>query len=72
MTATFLLSDAVNLAIGMIGLRRSGQRIGLLWVVTTKLYYPLASLSAYKALIELATRPFYWDKTTHGIFDDGT
>ncbi len=69
MTATFILSDAVNLAIGLIGLHRSGHGISLLWVVTTKLYYPLASLSAYKALIELATRPFYWDKTTHGLFD---
>ena len=27
--------------------------------------------AAYKGLAELATRPFYWDKTTHGLFDDG-
>jgi hypothetical protein len=29
-------------------------------------------LAAYKAAWELATRPFYWDKTTHGIFDQGS
>ena len=32
-------------------------------------YFPLASLAAYKALFEIATKPFFWDKTTHGIFD---
>ena len=25
--------------------------------------------SSDKGLFELATRPFYWDKTTHGLFD---
>lgn len=68
-SALFILSDLVNLAIGIAGLRRSGQPISLLWVPTIKLYYPLASLAGYKGLFELATRPFYWDKTTHGIFD---
>jgi cellulose synthase/poly-beta-1,6-N-acetylglucosamine synthase-like glycosyltransferase len=67
--ALFTLSEFANLAIGIIGLKRSGQRLSLLWVPTLKVYYPLASVSGYKALIELATRPFYWDKTTHGIFD---
>jgi cellulose synthase/poly-beta-1,6-N-acetylglucosamine synthase-like glycosyltransferase len=67
--ALFLASEAVNLAIGIIGLRRSGQSLSLLWVPTLKLYYPLASLAGYKALVELVTRPFYWDKTDHGLFD---
>lgn len=65
----FLASEAVNLAIGIIGLRRSGQPLSLLWVPTLKFYYPLASLAGYKALVELVTRPFYWDKTAHGLFD---
>jgi hypothetical protein len=56
----------------MLGLRRTRHGLSLLWVLTLKVYYPLASLAAYKGLMELATRPFYWDKTTHGIFDGGT
>ena len=67
--ALFALSEGTNLAIGVIGLHRSGQKLSWLWVPTLKLYYPLASVAGFKALIELATRPFYWDKTTHGIFD---
>jgi glycosyltransferase XagB len=69
MAAVFALSEAANLAIGIIGVRRTRHGLSPWWVPTMKLYYPLASLAAYKALFELASRPFYWDKTTHGIFD---
>ncbi len=69
MAATFALSELVNLTIGFIGTRRTRHGLSLWWVPTMKLYFPLASLAAYKALFELATRPFYWDKTTHGLFD---
>ncbi|HLQ19278.1 MAG TPA: glycosyltransferase [Tabrizicola sp.] len=65
----FFLSEAANILIGALGLGRTRHGLSLLWVLTLKVYYPLASLAAYKGLIELATRPFYWDKTTHGLFD---
>jgi cellulose synthase/poly-beta-1,6-N-acetylglucosamine synthase-like glycosyltransferase len=67
----FFLSEAANIVIGALGLGRTTHGLSLLWVLTLKVYYPLASLAAYKGLAELATRPFYWDKTTHGLFDDG-
>lgn len=66
---TFFLSEAANIVIGALGLGRTRHGLSLLWVLTLKVYYPLASLAAYKGLVELATRPFYWDKTTHGLFD---
>jgi len=69
MMAVFVLSEVTNLAIGIIGLRRSRHGLSLWWVATMWVYFPLASLAAYKALIEVATKPFFWDKTTHGIFD---
>lgn len=65
----FFLSEAANILIGAIGLGRTRHGLSPLWVLTLKVYYPLASLAAYKGLLELATRPFYWDKTTHGLFD---
>lgn len=34
---------------------------------TMPLYWPLASLAAYRALFELITRPHHWSKTTHGV-----
>ena len=71
MLAVFVLSELANLAIGVIGLGRTRHGLSPWWVPTMKLYFPLASIAAYKALVELVTRPFYWDKTTHGLFDHG-
>lgn len=65
----FFLSEAANILIGSLGLGRTAHGLSRMWVLTLKVYYPLASLAAYKGLFELATRPFYWDKTTHGLFD---
>ena len=71
MIAAFILSEAANLAVGIVGISRTRHRLSPLWVLTMKLYFPLATIAAYKALMELVKRPFYWDKTTHGLFDHG-
>jgi cellulose synthase/poly-beta-1,6-N-acetylglucosamine synthase-like glycosyltransferase len=34
---------------------------------TMPLYWPLASLAAYRALLELIFRPHHWAKTAHGV-----
>lgn len=65
----FLLAEALSITLGLVALRRSGHRLSPLWVPTLHLYHPLAALAAYKALAEMITRPFYWDKTRHGLFD---
>jgi cellulose synthase/poly-beta-1,6-N-acetylglucosamine synthase-like glycosyltransferase len=68
LTATFVFCEVLNLAVGMLGLRRSGQKLSLLWVPTMTLYFPLLVFAAYKAAWEMLHKPFYWDKTTHGAF----
>ena len=35
--------------------------------VTVFIYWLLISVAAYKALAQLVTRPFYWEKTRHGL-----
>ena len=37
------------------------------WIPLQELYYPMATLAALKALVELVARPFHWDKTPHGL-----
>ena len=71
MVTLFLMSEAVNLTLGILALRRSGHRIPVPWVAAMQLYFPLAALAAYKGLWEMITRPYYWDKTSHGLFDAG-
>ena len=65
-----LLAEAAMLLTSYIGLARAGHRINPLWLPTMMAYNLLASLAAYKAVYEVLTKPFYWDKTAHGLFDD--
>jgi len=69
LTALFVLSEGLSIAMGVVGLRRSGQPISPLWVPTLHVYHPLATLASYKAVWEMMHLPFYWDKTSHGHFD---
>ena len=68
LSVLFAVSEAVHIAAATLGARASGRLWLLPWVPTLHLYFPLASLAAYKGLGELLHRPFYWDKTEHGKF----
>ena len=67
--AAFILSAAVDISLALIALHQSGQRLSRLWVLTLYPYQALATFAACKALWEMIFRPFYWDKTRHGLFD---
>jgi glycosyltransferase XagB len=45
---------------------RSGVSRRLLSVVWLPVYWLAISFAAYRAVIDLIVRPFYWEKTTHG------
>lgn len=66
--AIFLLSEIIGITVSAIAVTSAGKPDLIKWTPTLHLYFPLAALAAYKGVIELATKPFYWDKTTHGIF----
>ena len=63
---TFALAEAANLAVAVIAVATTAHRGLGWWVPTMHLYFPLGTLAAWKGLIEIATRPYYWDKTMHG------
>jgi cellulose synthase/poly-beta-1,6-N-acetylglucosamine synthase-like glycosyltransferase len=65
-TALFMLTELVNLSVAMWSVARPERRYLMPWALTMPLYFPLGTLAAYKALWELLTDPFYWDKTQHG------
>lgn len=64
---TFFAAEVISLAIAAVALRRAGKMWLLKWALTLQFYFPLASIGAYKGVLELAWKPFYWDKTAHGI-----
>ncbi len=68
--AAFVLSEGIGLAVGLFAVRGTDHRHLMPWVITLHFYFPLAALAAYKGLFDLLTRPFFWDKTAHGIYGD--
>ena len=62
----FFLSEIVTIGVGIFALDPVRHRRLWLWVPTLHLYFPLAAVAAYKGIWELVSKPFYWDKTTHG------
>ncbi|MBL4928672.1 glycosyltransferase [Fuscibacter oryzae] len=68
--AAFVISELLGMAFGMAGLLLARQKINPLWLLTMAPYNALATLAAWKAAYEMILRPFWWDKTRHGLSDD--
>lgn len=61
----FLSAEVVSLGLALLALQRRGMnRLGY-WALTLHVYFPIATVAAFKALYELIAAPFYWDKTAH-------
>ncbi len=58
-----------SLLCGVIGALRSRQFSLLLSVPFMALYWLLGFFPTLTALVELKTRPYYWNKTMHGVTD---
>ncbi|MCP5036296.1 MAG: glycosyltransferase [Rhodobacteraceae bacterium] len=69
LATAFLTSEVLTIAVGVLAVSSSKHGFLRLWVPTLHFYFPLASIAALKGFSEIITRPFYWDKTTHGAFD---
>ncbi|WP_145397343.1 glycosyltransferase family 2 protein [Paracoccus sulfuroxidans] len=68
----FILSEILNITVGLWAVRGKDHRHLMPWVPTLHLYFPLGCLAGWKAIYEVVAKPFYWDKTAHGIFDIAT
>ncbi len=69
LSVAFILSELITIAVGMVAVSAPKHRFLRLWVPSLHFYFPLATLAAIKGFWEILTKPFYWDKTTHGVFD---
>ncbi len=64
----FLACEALTLLIFATAAVRLENRPAMAWILTLPAYFVFGSVAAYKGLWELLFKPFYWDKTTHGVF----
>ena len=67
MVITFLVAELINLSISMVAVSGREHRHLMKFVPTLPFYFPMGALAAYKALYEIIKRPFFWDKTQHGV-----
>lgn len=67
LAAIFALSELTNLVCATVAVRKAGKAWLIPWALTLHVYFPLAAIAAYKGILELTWKPFYWDKTTHGV-----
>ena len=63
----FLVVEALNIAFHMTAVSGRRHRYLMAWAPTMHFYAPLGCIAAYKALYELIGKPFFWDKTKHGL-----
>ena len=67
LTVGFLACEGVSLGVYLAAGRKLTRRPSYLWVFTLPAYFMLATLAAYKGIFEMLRRPFFWDKTEHGV-----
>ena len=65
--ATIAAGYLSTIAIGLIGLAKRNL-LGEAWVlVLTPVYWVCLSIAAWRALYQLLTEPYHWEKTEHGL-----
>jgi cellulose synthase/poly-beta-1,6-N-acetylglucosamine synthase-like glycosyltransferase len=65
--SNFIGGYAANLLLAWLSVRRA-QWKALAWhVIFIPVYWLLISAAAYRAVWQLVTAPYYWDKTEHGV-----
>lgn len=57
----------INCAARTLGVLRSDHKKLWYWQAVFFCYTPMAILAGYRAAIEALSKPFFWDKTEHGL-----
>ncbi|HEY4321640.1 MAG TPA: glycosyltransferase family 2 protein [Gemmatimonadales bacterium] len=66
-----LIGNALAIYVNMFAVFKRKLHILVLFSLFNPFYWILHSIAAYKALGQLFTRPYYWEKTTHGLTRHG-
>jgi cellulose synthase/poly-beta-1,6-N-acetylglucosamine synthase-like glycosyltransferase len=65
--ASLLANNLLLTYLAMISPGRRGRADLAPWGLTVIAYWAMVSLAGYRALGQLVTRPFFWEKTMHGV-----
>jgi cellulose synthase/poly-beta-1,6-N-acetylglucosamine synthase-like glycosyltransferase len=64
---TLILGNSIYLYNYMLGCARRKYWNMVIFCVFVPIYWLLMSFAAWKALYQLIVKPYYWEKTTHGL-----
>ena len=62
-----VIGNSCLIYLSMLAVAKRKQHVLLPYALTVPGYWLLQSVAAYKAIWQLITKPFYWEKTAHGI-----
>ncbi len=62
-----LLGNGFFMYVSLIGAWKRNRFRLMPWALTIPAYWVLLSIASYKALYQLIYKPFFWEKTQHGI-----
>jgi cellulose synthase/poly-beta-1,6-N-acetylglucosamine synthase-like glycosyltransferase len=65
------IGNFVFVFINMVGLAKRQHWSLVIPAALTPIYWLLMSIAAWKGFWQLISRPWYWEKTTHGLTNDG-
>jgi cellulose synthase/poly-beta-1,6-N-acetylglucosamine synthase-like glycosyltransferase len=65
--ANLIVGNSCLIYLSMLAVAKRKHHALLPYALTVPGYWILQSLAAYKAVVQLITKPFYWEKTQHGI-----
>ena len=65
--ALFFFSEVATIATAAVAVATPKHSWLIKWVPVMHLYFPLAAVASWKGFFELVWKPFYWDKTKHGL-----
>jgi hypothetical protein len=67
-----LIGNALAIYVNMFAVFKRRLFVLVLFSLLNPIYWILHSVAAFKALGQLFTRPYYWEKTVHGLTRHGT
>ncbi len=67
-----LVGNAIMIYLNVLAVFKRRQYGLTIYALTNPLYWVMHGIASYKALWQLVTNPFYWEKTTHGLSDHDT
>lgn len=66
----FLFGNAIMIYLNVLAVFKRRYYDLVLFALLNPLYWNFHVFASYKAAIQLVTKPFYWEKTNHGLTDE--